>query len=391
MSGTAVSGTAAAGVHQFVPMLHRRDAVGEHVLAVQSLLAASGVPSRIYVDRPDPETAALTRPYRAYEGDAVPGDVLVYQLATASEIVGWLLGRDEPLVVNYHGVTPPEHFTAWNDPVARLQVACLAELRSLASRATLAIADSETTARELEAAGYRRTAVVPVLAASRRLDDPDAAMLADLRSDGDSRTWLSVGRLAPNKAHHQVIAALFAQVMGGGDPTRLVLVGAPTEPHYAAALQRYAALLGLAGSVRLLAGLTDGELAACYAVADVLVMVSDHEGFGVPLVEAMRQRVPVVAFDAGAVAESLGGAGVLVDDKRPSSLAATIDGVIGDRDRSACLVEAGTARVAVLEGQRADHAMMEALGTVTTTTPGAAALPGDGPPIRAGSVDREDG
>jgi glycosyltransferase involved in cell wall biosynthesis len=390
VSGTAVHGTAAAGVHQFVPMLHRRDAVGEHVLAVQSLLVASGVSSRIYVDRPDPETAPLTRPYRAYEDDAVPGDVLVYQLATGSEIAGWLAGRSEPLVVDYHSVTPPDHFMAWNNPVARLQVVCLAELRSLASRATLGIADSVMTVRELEAAGYRRTTVAPVLVASRHLGEPDPAMLEDLRSDGDVRTWLSVGRLAPHKAHHQVIAALFAQVMGGGEPTRLVLVGAPTEPHYAAALRRYAALLGLAGSVRLLSGLTDGELAACYEVADVLVMASDHEGFGVPLVEAMRQRVPVVAFDAGAVAESLAGAGVLVDDKRPCSLAATIDGVIADRDRSARLVEAGTARVAALDAQRADQIMLEALSTVTAATPGAAVLPGGGPPIRAGSVDRDD-
>ncbi len=384
-----MSGAGGPGVHQLVPMLHRRDAVGEHVLAIQSLLAGAGVPSRIYVDRADPETAALTRPYRAYEDDAVPGDVLVYQFATGSEIAGWLLGRSEPLVVNYHGVTPPDHFTAWNNSIVRLQAACLAQLTLLAPRSALGIATSMMTARELEATGYRRTTVVPVLAASRRLGEPDAAMLADLRTtDGDGvRTWLSVGRLAPNKAHHQVVAALFAHHMGGGHPTRFLIVGAPTEPHYASALQRYAALLGLSGAVRLLSGLSDRELAACYEVADVLVLVSDHEGFGVPLVEAMRQRVPVVAFDAGAVAESLGGAGVLVGDKRPSSLAATIDSVVGDRDRTARLVEAGTARVTALEAQRADRAILAALGTVTAVTPGAAMLPGGGPPVAAGSVD----
>ena len=76
-------------VHQFVPMLHRADAVGRHTLALRDALVARGVGSRIYVELNDPETESETRPYAQYAGEAERGDVLVYQFATASDIAGW--------------------------------------------------------------------------------------------------------------------------------------------------------------------------------------------------------------------------------------------------------------------------------------------------------------
>ena len=91
-----------AAIHQFVPMLHRHDAVGEHTLALQALLRAEGVASKIYSQIPDPHTAEETSPYLDYEAEAEPGDVLVYQFATESAMARWLLQRDEPLVINYH-------------------------------------------------------------------------------------------------------------------------------------------------------------------------------------------------------------------------------------------------------------------------------------------------
>ena len=106
---------------------------------------------------------------------------------------------------------------------------------------------------------------------------------------------------------------------GSGDcpDARLTIVGGPIEQHYSGALRRFAADLGLAGAVEFVTRLTPGQLASRYAAADVLVMLSEHEGFGVPLVEAMSHGLPIVAFDSGAVAEILGGAGVLLSEKGP--------------------------------------------------------------------------
>ena len=119
-----------------------------------------------------------------------------------------------------------------------------------------------------------------------------------------------------------------------GDPgATLQLIGKPATDSYVAALHRYVAELGLAAAVQFAGHASDATVAAAYASADVLVVTSEHEGFCVPVVEAMAAGVPVVAFDQGAVPEVLGGAGVLVSDKDPYALAAAIAALLRDARR----------------------------------------------------------
>ncbi len=360
-----------SGVHQFVPMFHRRDAVGEHTRAVRDLLVARGVASRIYTELPDPETADETRPYRAYEADAAPGDVLVYQVATRSGVAGWLTTRSEPLVLNYHSITPPAYFAPWSNGITRLQVGAGLELADLAPRAALGIGVSAFDAEELRRAGCRTVRVIPVanLAGPPTAPDPGAlARLAD-RHAGAGPWWLSVGRLAPNKAHQVTLAALFVARVTGSPGTRLTVVGSPTVPAYAEALRRYAGALGLADAVTFTSRLGPGELAAEYASADVLVMLSDHEGFGVPLLEAMGHGLPVVAYDAGAVAEVLDGAGVLLTEKGPRHVAHAVTALVADAGRRRALAEAGRRRLAGLGLDRAGDRLAAAVLAVRDGAP----------------------
>ena len=362
------------GVHLFVPMLHRHDAVGEHTRALRDRLTAAGLASRIYTERPDPATRAETRPYLDYAADAEAGDVLVYQFATQSVIAGWLAARPEPVVVNYHSVTPPEFFGPWNNGITRGQVAALQELAHLAPTAALGIADSAFVADELRRAGCPRTVVVPVAGVSDPPVEPSGEALDRLRArhSGPGPRWLSVGRLAPNKAHHHTIAALFVARAEGAPDASLTLVGSPTEPAYAAALHRYAAALGLAGAVDFVSGVSDDELAAQYRTADVLVMLSDHEGFGVPLVEAMGHGLPIVAFDAGAVSEVLGDAGVLLDRKTPRHVASVVSNLLADPAERERLTGIGRARLAALDVGRAGERLFEAVRTVARPARGPA-------------------
>ncbi len=355
-----------SGIHQFVPMLHRRDAVGEHTRSLRDRLVAAGIISRIYTELPDPETVAETRPYLSYEADAEPGDLLVYQVATCSALAGWLADRPEPLVLNYHSITPPDFFARWNNAIARLQVGAIAELSRLAPRAALGIGVSSFDAEELRRAGCTRTVVIPVAGVAVPPVTPDRATLERLsdRRDGDGPQWLSVGRLAPNKDHQETIAALFVARATCAPRAQLTLVGSPTEPSYAAALHRYADSLGLDGAVTFEDGLSDSELSAHYEAADVLVMLSDHEGFAVPLLEAMAHGLPVVAFAAGAVPEVLGGAGVLLEEKGPRHVAGAVTQVTGDPGRRDSLASTGRDRVAAFGLERAGSDLVEALQAV---------------------------
>ena len=369
MTAPAVdAGTAgrAPGIHLFVPMLHRRDAVGEHTRALRALLVAAGVRSTVYTELPDPDTVDETRPYLEYEQDAVPGDVLVYQVATRSDMTRWLASRAEPVVLNYHSLTPAPYFARWNNPIARMQEAAVRDLADLAPRCALGIGVSEFDVAELRAAGCTRTRRVPVANVPLPPVAPDPVVLAALtaaKAQGGP-WWLSVGRLAPNKAHQETIAALFVARAGTTPDAHLTIVGGPTEPHYAAALRRYAADLGLSGAVEFTTRLTPGGLAARYATADVLVMLSEHEGFGVPLVEAMSHGLPVVAYDAGAVAETVGDAGVLLQHKGPRAVADAVASLLGDPARRDALAAAGRAHLDTLGLGHAGSDLVTALRDV---------------------------
>ncbi len=278
------------------------------------------------------------------------GDVVVYQFATASAMAPWLAGRSETLVVNYHNITPPDLMAPWDNHLALGQLRAQGDLRLLAPRTTLAVADSAYNEAHLAGSGFAATAVIPPSAAL------DAAVTAAVRAAraasplpaGHGARWLAVGRVSPNKALESIVAAL-AVARAHGDPdATLQIIGKPATESYVASLQRYVADMGLAGAVTFAGHAGDASVAAAYGSADVLVVTSEHEGFCVPVVEAMSAGLPVVAFDQGAVPEVLGDAGVLVSDKDPYALAAAIGDLLADAPRRAALGEAASRRLAEL-------------------------------------------
>ena len=358
-----------SGIHHFVPVLHRGDAVGRHTLRLREATRARGFPSEIFVDTVDDDTASETVPVLSYADMAQPGDVVVYQFATASAMAPWLAGRSEVLVVNYHNVTPPELMAPWDNHLALGQLRAQGDLRLLAARTTLAVADSAYNEAHLAAAGFGATAVISPSAALEATDvtgtrEPDAAPRRGTH-------WLAVGRVSPNKALEATIAALAVARAHGESDAWLQLIGKPATDSYVAALHRYVAELGLADVVQFAGHASDATVEAAYAHADVLVVTSEHEGFCVPVVEAMAAGVPVVAFDQGAVPEVLGGAGVLVSDKDPYALAAAIAALRRDGPRRNAVIAAGRQRLAALElGSAADRFvdLLVPLATLATTS-----------------------
>ncbi len=344
-----------SGIHHFVPVLHRGDAVGRHTLRLRDATRARGFDSHIYVDTLEADTADETLPALSYPQAARPGDLVVYQFATASAMAPWLAGRSETLVVNYHNITPPDLMAPWDNHLALGQLHAEGDLALLASRAVLAVADSTYNEAHLAAAGFARTAVIPPSAAldaphAPHAPDPlqPATTSADLSRPRGAR-WLAVGRVSPNKALESTVAAL-AVARAHPDPdATLFVVGKPATESYAAALRRYVVEMGLADAVRFSGHASDATVAAAYAEADVLVVTSEHEGFCVPVVEAMAAGLPVVAFDQGAVPEVLGGAGVLVSDKDPYALAGAIHALLADAPLRATLADAGSRRLGELD------------------------------------------
>ena len=187
----------------------------------------------------------------------------------------------------------------------------------------LALADSEFSRRELEALGFAPTGVLPIHLDFARYREPPSPVL--LRQLDDERTnLLFVGRVAPNKRHEDLVrlasywkrflSPAVRLVLVGRQPRRSTGDGRPLKAHYLDALRAFAYEEGLTPEEVVFTGHADhADLLACYAAADVFVSMSEHEGFGVPLVEAMLMRVPVLARRKAAVGFTLGEGGVTFD------------------------------------------------------------------------------
>jgi L-malate glycosyltransferase len=334
-----------SGIHQFVPMLHRSDAVGRHTLRLRDVMVERGIDSRVYVEREDGETAAETRPFARYAEDARAGDVLLYQFATASALAPWLGARAEALVVNYHNVTPPEYFAPWDNAMARHQLLAQTQLRALAPRARLGLAVSGFNEAELRAAGFGRTAVVPPAALVLSGGAPPPRPPAP----GAGSRWVSVGRLAPNKGIERAVMALLVTRAHHDPQATLDVVGRPVVPSYTRALRRFIDEMGLHHAVRFTGAVSDQQLVALLGAAHVMVVTSAPEGFGVPVLEAMMLGLPVVANDAGALPEVVGDGGLLVEAADPYALAAAVARVQADADLRAGLAAAAGRRLAALD------------------------------------------
>ena len=227
--------------------------------------------------------------------------------------------------------------------------------------------------RDLHASGMpsERTLVVPPLfdpaALASRVDDDVVATMRAERSMGGS-DWLFVGRVTPSKAQHDLIKALafYRQIY---DPNaRLHLVGTWMGDDYPRALERFARRIGLGDAVRLPGSVSPEALAAYYSCSDVFVCTSEHEGFCVPIVEAMNFGLPVVAFDAGAVPDTAGTGALVVADKSPVALATAVHKVIADARLRERIVGMGRARAAELSLAKGRERWTEAIDSAVAAS-----------------------
>jgi len=350
-------------IHQFVPSFAPRDAIGTHTRAVRRLLNEMGIESDIYVRESRDVAKGEVRDYLRYEVPR-PGQRtwLLYQLSTGSKMVDWLLARPEPKLVDYHNITPPQFFFPWEAHIGVELDHGRQQIPVLAQGTDLAFCDSAYNESELVEYGYPKTVVAPIFVDYASFDAGcDERLLDSLQSTKRGADWLFVGRVSPNKCQHDIVKA-FAAYRRLHDPhARLTLVGGSSSHAYETAITEYAAALGIGHAVTLAGSVSQQALAAHFRTADVFVCLSEHEGFCVPLLEAMHHRVPVVAYGASAVPETLAGGGLLLADKSPVSVAAAVDRVVHDAALRAALVEAGQQRLEDFSTERVKARWIEAI------------------------------
>ena len=311
-----------AHVHQLLAALAYGDAIGDEALAIQRHLRAAGFQSDIFAEKVHPRMAHLARPLWQYPQVSSPETVCLFHFSIGSAAGRLIYHAPDRLVSIYHNITPARFFLGFHPHLVGLCHHGRRELTAFRRRTELALGDSEYNRRELEAAGFRRTGVLPIVLDLARYRRPPSPVMRRLVADGRTNL-LFVGRIIPNKRIEDLIA-VFALYRRGQADSRLLLVGdyRGHERYYTRLRERVLSLgLSLADDVVFTGHVEHDDLLACYAASDLFLCLSEHEGFCVPLLEAMVFSLPVVAYDAGAVRETLRGAGVLLTRKDPEQVA----------------------------------------------------------------------
>jgi glycosyltransferase involved in cell wall biosynthesis len=347
-------------VHHFVAT-YEPGAVGGHIVELQRLCHDLGWESEVFTEH---VRGLPGRDYREYARMAKADDVLVYHTAIGSPVSDYVAERRERVVVDHHNLTPVHFYAPWEPAVVHGLAWGRAQLLSLAERTTLGIGDSSYNESELREAGYRQTTVAPILFDLAQLEgETDAALAADLRAGGGA-SWLFVGRIAPNKAHQDLIKAFAAYRRTYDGDARLRIVGGSASDRYVDALKAFVSALQLEDAVTFAGSVTDAAKSAHFEAADVYVNLSDHEGFCVPLLEAMSHGVPVVAYGVTAVPETLGDAGICLRDKQPTTVAAAVHRVLTDEALRTALATGAQERLAAMALPRSREVMTAALRSV---------------------------
>ena len=331
-------------IHQVVATLGYGDAIGHEVLGIQRVLRAAGHESEIFVEAADYRLESLTRNYRELVDVSRPDNLLLHHFSLASKASRTAYALPDRMALIYHNITPPEFFVGLHRSLSSECFRGRRELRAYADRCDLALGDSEFNRQDLEALGFQRTGVLPVVPDFSHLDGEPDRTVADLFDD----TWtnvLFVGRMVPNKKIEDLIRFFHAYHTFYNPHSRLLLLGAHGGlERYIAALHQLTASLGNT-HVHFVGPVSNEELVAFYEVADLFLCASEHEGFCVPLVEAFYKQIPVLAYAATAVPATMDGAGVLYNSKDPLHVAALMDAVVSSTEAQEALVRGQLAAV----------------------------------------------
>ncbi|MGV3620071.1 MAG: glycosyltransferase family 4 protein [Archangium sp.] len=331
-----------AQIHQLLPNFTPADAMGQCAVAWQRVLRHLGFNGELYADDVAPQWRSLVRP--ASELRPAQGDLVLYHHGIASPLAGRLMHFDCRRAVVFHNVTPA-HFYA-GTRLAEPLIAGRAQLAALAEFVEFSIGVSEFNARELRAAGHTNVSVVPLFVEPERFAPSvaDQSWLSRFRDAGRPRV-VSVSRVVPHKRMEDLLA-LHSELRRIAPRAELWIVGGYAPGN--AAFKKLAARAKEIGGVTFLGRVSHSQLVAAYRSADVFVSMSEHEGFGVPLIEAMACELPVLAYGAAAVPETMGGAGIVFDEKNFAALAEVVQLVTTDQSLRESLITGQRRRVAEL-------------------------------------------
>lgn len=334
-------------IYQIMPTVSFGDAVSNDARTISRVISGMGCKTGIYAENIDTRISDNNVHNISKLPKTSDEDILIFNHSTGTELCEKIKGMAGHKMMIYHNITPPRFFEGYSPAAKQLTEYGYKGTRGLADTIEYVMADSEYNAKDLREMGYTCPMTVrPILIPFSDYEKtPDKKVLDRYSGDGYANI-LFVGRIAPNKKQEDIISAYAFYKKNINPRSRLILAGSDSGMElYSRRLKKYAEALMLE-DVIFPGHISFAEILAWYRLSSVFVCMSEHEGFCVPLAEAMYFNKPIIAYKSSAVPETLGGAGLLTDKKDPVETALLIDRVIKDEKLRCDVIEEQKKRLA---------------------------------------------
>ena len=348
-------------LHQFLAGATKGDAITQHAFIIRRWLREMGLQSEIYAEHIHDSVADAVRPFLTYRPTRHETHI-IYHHSLGSYVADWLLQQSPRLILIHHNVTPPHFFARINPAWTRMTEQGQAQLVTLQPKTDLAIGVSGFNERELREAGYGQTAVIPLIMPTEQYDLPlNEPLAAQLQQLGPK--ILFIGRFSPNKKQEDLVKLLYFLHRIRPD-AHLLLVGDRWAIKYDQWVEWLTADLGLSDHVTLTGKVSQQDMVTYYKTADLYISMSEHEGFGQPLIESMYLGLPILAYASTGIPSTLGNVGVQFHHKNYEHLAELVDILLSDQSLRQRLIAQQKQRVQTFLEPQVHHLFIQHLNSL---------------------------
>ncbi len=350
-------------IEQFLPAFHYGDAIGNSAFCLHEFLLGQGIDSRIIALTIDENMRDKGTFFKDYKEN--PASLKILHYAVPSPLTDFFLQAKGKKAMVYHNVTPSHFFTDFSDDLVRFTNEGRVHLERLNDCFDMSIAVSNYNAGELKALNFRNVQVFPLLISLDDYAKPYSKAYYNLLKD-ERKNIVFVGRITPNKKIEDLVKVLFFYKKYLSPSVRLIIAGNPnTLPKYFHAVRDLASRFYLSSDDIMFTGhIRFNELLSVYRLGDLYLSMSEHEGFCLPLIESCYFRLPIIAYDAGAISETIRDAGIVVKEKNYEYIAGLAEKVMNDEGLNKKLKGYADERIAQYKAEALPVKLLELLQTL---------------------------
>ncbi len=326
-------------IYQILPELRYGDAVGNDAMAICNVITEMGYNTAIYANKVDSRLNSSKYRKTSKLPKLSNDDIIIFNHCSGSDLSYLLPTLGGRKMMIYHNITPPNFFAPYSRESYNATLEGYKQTEFIKDSIEYVMAVSEYNAADLRKMGYTCPMTIrPILIPFSDYEKaPDKSVMKKYSNDGYTNI-IFVGRIAPNKKHEDVVAAFAYYKKHINPKSRLIFVGSDSGTEkYSSVLKNYISALGVE-DVIFPGHISFSEILAYYKIADVFLCMSEHEGFCVPLAEAMFFDVPIIAYESSAIPDTLGGSGILLKEKDPIFTAMVIDRLMKDNELRAHII-----------------------------------------------------